>query len=159
MGIVLPAEVLTGASHKNYRVMLGRGEELLHADVGFGEGGDIGDFVEMTIVIEGVAGFEVFEISENGAGMADQEGFIGVLTEGASDSGGGDEPMLLGEGEWFYWRIKINATGDETRVIRGIGRSGGLEAEVEKGECGDCEDADDSIAQGLRGPIQRICLF
>ena len=98
-------------------------------------------------------------MGEDGARMTNQESFMGVLTEGAGDSGGGDELVVFGEGEWFYWRIKTNATGDETRVIRSIGRSGGLEAEVEKGECGDCEDADDSIAQGLRGPIQRICLF
>ena len=60
MGIVLPTQPFAGASHKNYRVVLGRGEELLHTDVGLGEGLDGGDAVEVVVVVESVVGLEVF---------------------------------------------------------------------------------------------------
>lgn len=101
----MPAEPLAGASHEDDGVVLGRGEELFHADVGLGESLDGGDLVKAVVVIEGVVFFEIFEIGEDGARVADQEGFIGVLAKGAGDGGRGDELVIIREVEWLYWSI------------------------------------------------------
>ena len=81
----MPAEVLAGAGHENDSGLVGRSEDVGHINIGLSLGFDAGDVVDLAVENDIGVGFEVFEVFKDSIGMAEKEGFAGVLGVSAGD--------------------------------------------------------------------------
>lgn len=99
---------------------------MVHANGRFLKDDAVGNEESLPVVGEGLAGFELVEVLEDGGRMANDEEFILERLIDSGDSSGNGE-LAINEFDTGDWGLQANGGDFERRIAGSVGERDGLE--------------------------------